>query len=534
MTDYRSDVGTDGVSTLHHYLRVIWRRKWVALAPLVLIPVVMLLATLRQQALYEASADVLVNRQEAATTSLIGQTPALDDVGRKMATQVRLATVPLVATRVLAAADVTDRSAQALLARSSVFALSDILRFTVSDPEPALASRLAGEYARQFVRYRRELDTAGLAVAIQRLRAEITQLEEAGKADSPLYGRLADREQQLESLQVLSTSNISVVQTPAARDAEQVAPRPLRNTALALVAGLVVALIAVFLWESLSTKPHSDEEIEAVLGMPFLGRLRSASQSNAASLPLLDDPRWPEADNVHALGTSLELVRGPVHVKTIMVTSLHDGEGRSTTTANLGIALARAGRSVALVDLDLRAPSLARMFGIDSRLGVTALGRGDCELDDALVAISLNEAEVGRAPDGTDQGRRRLGAVLHVLPAGPLPAQPAAILSSDAIAAALAALAQRADIVLVDVPPLLEVSDAAAVSAHVDGLLLVVDSRRARRPTLVAARRAIEMWPVARLGFALTESPRTRPHLRASDRAVQPAPARVGQAERAT
>jgi Mrp family chromosome partitioning ATPase len=517
------------VSTLRHYLQTLWRRKWVGLAPLVLIPLVVLIATLQQQDLYEASADVLVNRQEAATTTLVGETPALDDADRTMATQVRLAGIPVVLERTLAAAGATGISAQKLRASSSVFPLADILRFAVTDRDPALAARLARAYAREFVGYRQQLDTAGFAPTLAQLTRQLEQLEAAGSVDSPLYLRLADREQQLESLKALRTSNVSVVRAETAADADQVAPRPRRNTALGLAAGLVVGLILVFLWESLSTKPRSQDEFEALLGMPFLGRLGPGSRDEAS--PLLGDTTGPEADAVHTLRTNLELANLAVGARTIMITSPHAGEGKSATALQLGVALARAGRHVVLVDLDLRRSCLARLVGIDNSFGVTTLARGECELADALVAIPLNDEVARSAPAGSN-GRWDSGASLEVVGSGPLAVHPTELLSSEALVAVFDELGRRADIVLVDVPPVLEAPDAAAIASRLDGLLLVVSSRHARGPTLADARRAVDAWPVAKLGFALTEGREERPYVRQLRRAKQAAGARTAEPER--
>ena len=531
--DRRSEIGPGGGSTLRHYLRTLWRRKWVALAPLVLIPLVTFVASHRQQALYEASADVLVNRQEVATTSLIGQTPALDDAGRTMDTQAQLARVPTVAVRTLAAAGLPGKPASALLNRSVVYPLADILRFTVDDPDPTLAPRLAAEYARQFVRYRRELDTAGLARTLEELELKIKGLESAGQASSPLYARLSDRQQQLESLEALRTSNISVVQTPGPGDTEQIAPRPLRNTALALVGGLVAGLILAFLSEALSTRPRSEEEIEALLGVPFLGRLRVGARPRGEASPsLLRDPGGPDADAFHTLRTNLELANSAVAARTIMVTSLQAGEGKSAAAANLAVAFARAGRHVVLVDLDLRKSSLTRLFGLDNRYGVTSVAPDGDEIAEALVPIRLEDLDERNTADTSNSGPGGLGALLEVVGSGPRPAHPTEFLSSNALAAVLADLKRRADIVLVDVPPLLEAPDAAALSARLDGLLLVVSSRRARRPTLADARRIIEPWPLAKLGFAIIESVDARPYVRPLHRAQrQFARRRLAEAE---
>jgi Mrp family chromosome partitioning ATPase len=508
-------------------VQALWRRKWIVLVPLVLVPLVTLLASLGQASVYEASADVLVNRQEAATTTLIGQTPALDDPERTMETQVLLASVPAVVERTIQAAGVTGLSPGALRNSSTVFPLADILRFVVSDEDPGRAARLASEYARQFARYRRELDTVGLEATLAQVTRQIEQLEAAGNANSPLYVRLADREQQLESLTALRTSNVSVVQTSTAGDAEQVAPRPLRNAALALVAGLVVGLILVFLWETLSTRPRSTQEFEDLLGMPFLARLKAG---RGGSSLLTHAAIGREADAVHTLRTNLELASSAVGARKIMVTSARGGEGKSATTAQLGIALARAGRHVTLVDLDVRSSALTRLMGLDNRRGVTSLVRGECELAEALVAIPLDQEEEASAPAATN-GRRDFGALLEVVGSGPLRGHPSETLSSTALASVLAELERRADIVLVETPPLLDAPDAASVATRLDGLLLVVSSRDARGPTLADVRRTVDAWPLAKLGFALTEGGDEPPYGRQLRWGKAPAPMRAGDPE---
>lgn len=503
------------MSTLRHYLQALWRRKWVVLAPLVLIPLVTLAATLRQQALYDVYADVLVNRQEAVTTSLIGQTPALDDVGRTMDTQVRLARVDSVIDRTLEAEGVTGMTTGAFRGKSSVFPLADIMRFTVSDRDPARAARLASAYAREFVRFRRELDTVGLAGTLEGLRDQIEQLEAAGNARSPAYVRLVDREQQLESLKSLRLSNVSVVQTAKAEDATQIAPRPRRNAAVAVAAGLVVGLILAFLWESLSTKPRSEEEFEALLGMPFLARLSWGSRGNT---PPAFGATGVGADAAHALRTNLELANVAIGARTIMITSPRAGEGTSGISMQLAVALARVGRHVAVVDLDLRESSLTRLFGLADRPGVTTVAQGECKLEEALVVIPTYDAVEGRVGMESTGGEGS-GAVLEVLGSGALVAHPAELLSSNAVAAIMAELERRADIVLIEVPPLLEPPDAGAIAQRVDGLLLVVSTQISRGPTLAAARRVIETWPVAKLGFAIVDGGDDRPYFRPLRRA---------------
>ena len=500
---WSEDHPPDGVSTLRYYLEPLWRRKWILLAPVVVILLVTIVATIRQADLYESSADVFVNRQELASTSLVGQTPALDNPDRTMQTHVRLARAPLVMERTLRAANASRITVSTLLANSSIFPLADILRFEVSDRDPARAARLASAYARAFVAYRRELDTLGLAPTLERLRGQIEQLEADGKAASALYVRLADREQQLQSLQALRLSNLSVVRTDGPGDATEIGAQPTRNAAVAIAAGLVLGLILVFLSESLSTKPRRKEELEALLGGRYLGRQTLGDRGGS---PLaFDDPAGHEADAAHALRTSFDLANAPLGARRIMVTSPHGEEGKSECALQLAVSLARSGRRVTLVDLDLRKSAITRLTGVDRRFGMTSLIRGECDLTTALATIPLEDTATG-PPHADSNGRSVPGALLEIVGSGPpAPVHPTELISSKQVATIFGELERRADVVLVDVPPLLEAPDAAALSACVDAILLVVSARAARGPTLAEARRAIAAWPPAMLGFVLTE-----------------------------
>ena len=493
------------MSTLRHYVQVLGRRKWLVLVPLVLLPVVVLVLTLRQGAFYEASADVFVNRQEAATTSVIGETPALDNADRTMQTQVRLARVPTVLERALAVAEETDISRSVLLSNSSVLPQADILRFSVTRPEREDAARLANAYANAFVDYRRELETAGLARTLGELQERLADLEAAGRQGSQLYATLADREQQLESLVALRESNVSVVRTDEAADADQVAPRPRRNVALAAAAGAVIGLILAFLAETLGTRPRSEDEFEALLGMPLLARLTLPVEPADGS-----DRETRRTDQLHTLRTGLELENAQAGARTIMLTGSSVGDEKSVVATELAAVLARTGRHVTLVDLDLRSRHLSRLLGLEGGIGIASLARGQCELADALEPVALERSEPpARA---ASNGRGQLSR-LDAVGAGPAVADPAEVLSSPRVAEALTELERRSELTFVDVASVLDFPDGAIVAPAVDGLVVIVTEREAHAPALIALRRTIDAWPLARLGFVLIEGGSSRGHL---------------------
>jgi non-specific protein-tyrosine kinase len=188
-----------------------------------------------------------------------------------------------------------------------------------------------------------------------------------------------------------------------------------------------------------------------------------------------------------------------------MVTSGLEEEGKSTTVANLAIAFARTGKRVALVDLDLRRPSLGRFFDLNGHAGLTDIALGHVELGEALCTIP-----VAAPHDDDDDDRMRFNGnvgiegLLEVLPTGPLPPDAGEFIQSRVVAEILRELEERADIVLIDAPPMLHVGDAMALTAKVDGLILVSRLNVLRRPMVSELRRMLSTAPAVTLGFILT------------------------------
>ncbi len=215
---------------------------------------------------------------------------------------------------------------------------------------------------------------------------------------------------------------------------------------------------------------------------------------------MLADPHTPAAEAFRVLATNVDFVNHDRGAKTIMVTSARRAEGKSTTIANLAIAFARAGRRVALVDLDLRRPTIATFFGLKGRPGLTEVALGYTELDEAVAKVPVvDESELSlRAGNGSVRG------MLDVLPSGPLPPNPPEFLSQAGLSEVLAQVSERADLVLIDATPLLDLSDAMALAARVDAVLVVTRMDNLRRSVLDEMTRVLSSVPVVKLGFVLT------------------------------
>jgi capsular exopolysaccharide synthesis family protein len=203
-----------------------------------------------------------------------------------------------------------------------------------------------------------------------------------------------------------------------------------------------------------------------------------------ANLITLTDPRNPVVEAFRTLRTNLEFSSLDHPVKTLVVTSPGDGEGKSTTLANLAVTTAQSEKTVCLIDCDLRRPSLHHLFGLSNEVGLTSMIRDD----------SLRDAPPLQATSVPG---------LRVLTSGPLPPNPSELLGSRRMEEIIASLSRQADIVLFDAPPITMVTDAAVLATKVDGVLLVVSAGHTRREHARRAKALLEKVNARLVGVVL-------------------------------
>ena len=386
----------DHPATLRDYLQVVRRRRWIILQAVVLVPLAAVLFSLHQQKLYQASAQVLLSSQNLAAQLTGTQSTGINLQPDRIAqTQAAIARVPQLAQKVLAHVRGSRLTVQQFLGSSSVSTApnADILTFSVTNHDPALARRLVDAYAAAYTVYRRQLDTASIVRALAGVNQKIKQLVDAGDSHSALYAGLIERQQTLATMEALQTSNASVVKR--ADHVVQVQPKPKRNGMLGLALGIVLGIGLAFLWEALDTRVRTAQEIgEKLGGLPLLARVPMPSKKLRAEhrLVMLDDPASAHAEMFRMLRTNLEFTTLGNDVRVLMITSAVQEEGKSTTIANLAIAMARAGRRVVLVDLDLRRPFLDKFFELDGP-GVTNVALGHASLDEALAPVAITNID---------------------------------------------------------------------------------------------------------------------------------------------
>jgi capsular exopolysaccharide synthesis family protein len=483
------------------YLRLIWQHKLVVLLFLLVVPGAALAASLQQKKLYQASAQVFVKRQNLATllTGAVDTSINQPD-DRIMQTQADLAGSPEVFADALRRAKISPAARIQLVNGAAVApkANSDFLVFLVTSSEPQVAARLVNAYANAYTTYRRQLDTTATREALVELENRIRQVR-SDKSQAGLLAQLVAKEQQLQTIQALQTSNAFV--TKQAGGAGQIQPRPTRDTALGAIIGLVLGIAFALILDRLDTRVRSESEVGELLRAPLIGRLAAPPAKARGVVPelaTLTDPTGRYAESFAMLAVALDLVQVGETRRTIMVTSSLAQEGKSTTVANLAVALARGGKRVRVVDLDLRRPTLSRFFNVETPVGLTDVARGRVRLEDALVHVPLDAST-----NGADAGDLSAGR-LSILPTGVLPPSPSDFLRTTAFGRVVQDLRDGADVVLIDAPPMLPVSDALTASASVDALILAVQIDRIRRPQLRELVRLVASSPSEILGYVVT------------------------------
>ncbi|MGZ8708181.1 MAG: polysaccharide biosynthesis tyrosine autokinase, partial [Gaiellaceae bacterium] len=489
------------ISTLGDFFSALARRKGVLLVSLLVLPAITVLVSRSQSPLYAADASVLVKRENLALTLTGNVDPgSYQDPHRFAQTQAKLAESPEVARRTLDALDLTSRTPRDLLANTSIEAEPnvDLLKVEIRDRDPELAIELTNEYAREFAVYRGELDTRAISRLLTDVRQRIGELRDSGDQESPLYQSLVSKEQELQTIETLQTSNVLV--TREADEAVKVQPRPVRAGLIAAVLGLGLGLILVFVAEAIDTRVRTTEELTRALGLPLLGKLPRPPRNQPVRIAMLENPDSIEAEAFRMARINIDFANLDRSAQAIMVTSAIEKEGKSTTIANLAVAFARTGRRVILVDLDLRRPFIARFFHAERLPGLTDVALGNVKLNEALVPVKIGAPEPGRTGgrDGAQSG------TLHVLPSGPSPLDPGEFVTSRALDSILGALRERADLVLIDAPPTLPIGDAMALSAKVDALMVVSRVGVVRRQMLADLRRMLETAPAEVLGVLAT------------------------------
>ena len=417
-----------------------------------------LVTSLLQTPVYRGRAEVLL---QPRTTDSLFESNARQyvDPTRALQTEIRI----LRSQPVRAA--VEEKLGSAPPVSASALGQTDVIEISADNVDPTRAADIANAYGTAYIEFRRKQAVDDILAASQQIQTKIADLQrQIDQASGPQRDTLLDAQavfrQKLDQLQVdsaLKTGGAQLV-TPASVPDSPVKPRPLRTTMVALVLGLILGLGLAFLIDYLDDSVKTKEDFSRVApDVPVIGlipALTTWKSKNDALLISASEPTSSAAEAYRTLRTAIQFLRLDRPMRTLQVTSGNATEGKTTTVANLAVALARAGERVVIVCCDLRRPRVHEFFGLTNDIGFTSVLLGKVPLSGALQEVP-------------DQPR------VHVLASGPLPPNPSELLSSKRTVEVLTSLQGETDIVLLDCPPVLPVTDALVLSGRVDATLLV-------------------------------------------------------------
>jgi polysaccharide biosynthesis transport protein len=347
----------------------------------------------------------------------------------------------------------------------------------------------------------RELPT--LELSLQRLQRE-------AKTNDDLLALLKTKHQEALIKEAEQIEEVSIVR-PATEPDTPIGGETANTMLIGAVLGLAIGLALAFVRENLDTSIGTIEDVESYLGVPVLGVVphidsRETVQRILERRPALAqidpeallshsllithfDPKSPVAEAYRTLRTNIQFARMERSGKVLVVSSPTLQEGKTTTIVNLALTMAQSGQKTLLIGANMRRPSIHRFFGIEREPGLSNILVGSAQWRDCIrtvadILMGRFEMEDIMAAPGLDN--------LHIIEAGPVPANPSELLSTPAMSGFLHSVRDVYDVILVDTPPILPVTDSAIVASQADGVVIVYQAGKVGRLVLKRAKVHVE------------------------------------------
>ncbi len=437
-------------------VRVIRRRAWVIGLCLVLTTLAAFGFSKLQTKRYTATAALLfANSSIAQQASGVPVASQTDPQGQR-ATNLALVQLADVVSKRTAAVVGSGLSGKQIedAVTAAPQGQSNIVSVSATSTSPVLAARIANAFATQFVQQQRQNNVVGIQDAINLVQNQYQGLTAAQRTGSQGQALL----DHLESLQILKAmqTDTQLVQAAAVPTSPS-SPKLLRNTLLGAVVGVLLGLGLAFLLEQMDRRMRDPGDIEQSWRLPLLGLVPHMSRytaSRGATFAL---------EPFQILRAHLRYFNVDRELRTLLVASAQPAEGKTTISRGLAAAAASMGTRTLLIEADLRKPILEQALGLEPGVGLAGALVSDTGVEHAVRRVDLTGH-----PSGNGGGH-----LLHVLPAGAVPPNPAELLESHAMEALLAWAREHYELVILDTPPLSVVADAIPLVGRVDGVIVV-------------------------------------------------------------
>lgn len=461
-------------TSLMEYAYLLWHWAWLIVLAGVLAGGAAYITSIRTTPIYQTNTRMLVNDPPGMRTT---------DYSSVVASQ----TIAQTYSKMLTDSPVMDKVIEKLKLNMSSAALSgaitveviqntQILSVSVTDTIPARAVEIANTIGQVFANRIRELQSERYAASLDGLQKQVTDMESQINDTNTQLPQVTDPAQKLqlesrlteyrklysslvtqyEQVRLAEAQNsTTVIQTqPAQLPTSPIQPKTTQNTILAVVVGMLLAVGVIFAIDALDDTIRNPDEIRQKFNLPILGMI--ARHSVPEGKPITQDqPRSPVAESFRALRTNIMYSAVDAPLRRILVTSATPQDGKTTVTANLGVVMSNSEHKVTIIDADMRRPQIHRRFGLTNRSGLSFLFVSPLE-------------EIGEAVQATSVPG------LTIVTSGVLPPNPVELLVSRKMIQIFDRLNQDTDLILIDTPPLLSVTDAAALAPLIDGVVLVV------------------------------------------------------------
>jgi capsular exopolysaccharide synthesis family protein len=470
--------GAVSIPDLFAQLQMLWRHRLLMLLCMVLIPTAVYLWSASKPTLYQSSALIQVQAQQVDTSLFATPAQTSEEALNAAARLTKTGAVARVAAGFLRPRP-TNPGALLPQITTKPDLDSKFITITATDTDPARAAAVANAFAEAVRTTRAAKARKQIDPAVQGLQTDLAQLDPNDPSDRVQRLQLSQQLQRLRAIRAAQGNNAQVVE-PAGVSAKPVSPHPVRNALLALVLSVFVGVALVFVVDGLDRRIRNVDELEDISGVPLLG-----------IVPLPNTEGYKRLEAVEAfrmLRASLTYFNIDRQLNMVVVSSPLKGDGKTTVATNLAKAIARTGKDVIVLDADLHQSQVASRFEKSSEAGLASVLVGESTLEDELLDVELEDARV------------------RILSGGPRPPNPSELLASQEMKELLSRLSSMTDLVIVDTPPTLQVSDAIPLFERASGVVMIARLGKTTRDAMRRMVSVIETSGGTPLGVVATGS----------------------------